>query len=291
VAAKSNCPFLHLTTITDRLSLSKLISNMVNMFVNTAWPDMRVWWAYLQSSSTVEKIMRWRLDPGLESYKALPICHRPTPTQLCTVHPTIIDWGFFPSIRDRMIELYSYSSELDQLMCELLGAYVVEADLSKFIVRLDDGLPQTGYFRIWDLVKTFSKEDPDLATGSTPYGMSFWQDGTVANTMTLEPSSPFQIDEEEDPFDWTPIPLEEVFHSQKAARKLFRLLHMDDRQHVKLDPIFALNHPELCDDPLILASGLDCTVKGQGIDVPLPRPLTRETILNYKMMLWKTSVS
>jgi len=238
--------------------------------------------------------MRWRLDPGLESYKALPTCHRPTPTQLTSIHPTIIDWGFFPSIRDRMIELYLYSPHLDQLMCELLGAYVVEADLSNFIIGLDDALPQKGYFRIWDLVQTFSKEDvSENAATSCPYGMSYWQEGAVADRMavTMGPPSPFQIDEDDDRLDWTPIPLGEVFHSKKAARMLFRLLHMEDRQNVKLDPMFALNHPELCDDPNILASGLDCTVKGAAIDVPLPKALTRETILNYKMMLWKTSVT
>lgn len=267
---------------------------MVNMFVNTAWPDMRVWWAYLQSSSTVEKIMRWRLDPGLESYKALPPCHRPTPTQLTSIHPTIIDWGFFPSIRDRMIERYSYSPQLDQLMCELLGAYVVEADLSLFIIGFDAGLPQNGYFRIWDLVQTFSKEDASEDSGIPGVnGVSYWQDGTDADMMAvmLGPPSPFQIDEEEDQLEWTPIPLEEVFQSKKAARMLFRMLHMEDRQNVKLDPVFALKHPELCDDPNIFASGLDCTVKGPAMEVPLPKPLTRETILNYKMMLWKTSVS
>jgi hypothetical protein len=190
-----------------------------------------------------------------------------------------------------MIELYSYSSDLDQLMCELLGAYVVEADLSNFIIAPDVDFPKKGYFRIWDLVQTISKEEPNVVATSAPYGMAFWQNGTVADMAVSGPPSPFQIDEDDDPFDWTPIQVEEVFHSKKAALKLFRLLHMDDRQNVKLDPTFALNHPELFNDPSILASGLDCTLKKGAVDVPLPKPLTRETIMNYKMMLWKTSMT
>jgi len=234
--------------------------------------------------------MHWRLDPGLESYKALRPCHQPTTTQLCMVHPTIIDWGFFPSIRDRMIELYSYSAELDQLMCELLGAYVVEADISHIILGLENSISQTGYFRIWDLIQTISKEEPDITQASGSSGMSCWQEWTPTDTMASWPPSPFQFDDEEDREEWAPMPLEDIFHSKKAALKLFKILHMDDRDYVKLDPIFAVNHPELCHDRSILASGVDCTITGSSA-VPLPKPLTRETIMNYKMMLWKTTVT
>ena len=236
--------------------------------------------------------MHWRLDPGLESYKALPPCHRPTTTQLCTVHPTIIDWGFFPSIRDRMIELYSHSSELDQLMCELLAAYVVETDVSNLLLGLGDSLPKKGYFRIWDLIQTISNEEPDVAATPMSYGTSFWQDGSAApDVVAPGPPSPFQIDEDDDREVWTPMMLEDIFRSKKAALKLFKILDMDNRQYVKLDPMFAVKHPELCDDPTILATGLDCTAKGNTVDAPLPKPLKRETILDYKMMLWKTTVT
>jgi hypothetical protein len=261
---------------------------MVNMFVNTAWPDMRVWWAYVQAIPSVERILRWRLDPCLESYTALRPCHRPTTAQLCTIHPTIIDWICFPSVRDRIIELYLYSPALDQLICEILCSYVVEADLSNLITGLDSGLPKKGYFRIWDLVQTISNEELDNGGTPMPNEMSFWQDMSIPDG----PPSPFQFDDEDEEEEaWTPMPLEDIFYSKKAALKLFKTLHMDERDYVKLDPMFAMNHPELCDDPSILARGVDCTVKRKSVDVPLPKPLTRETILNYKMMLWKATVT
>jgi hypothetical protein len=266
----------------------KLISNMVNMFINVAWPEMQVWWAYMQSSAAVEKIMRWRLDPCLESFEAMKECHRPTAIQLTVVHPAIIDWLFFPSIRDRVIELYSYSWMLDQLMCEVLAAYVVEADLSRIITDLAVDSPKRGYFRIWDIVQTIALEDAEGGSVDGPNLDMVWRD--PPHSM---PPSPFQIDDEDEGREvenWRPIPLAEIFRSRTAAIKLFKLLHMDDRQSVKLDPLFAAKYPELCDSPGILARGMDCTLKTNGVPVPLPKSLTRATIMNYKMMLWKTVI-
>lgn len=253
------------------------------MFINTAWPEMRVWWAYMQSSAAVEKIMRWRLDPSMESYEAMKECHRPTAVQLTVVHPAIIDWLFFPSLRDRVVELYSYSWMLDQLMCEVLAAYVVEADLSNLITDMGDALPKRGYFRIWDLVRTIAQEDADDGTITDLNLDMAWQDLPLG-----VPPSLFELDEDESEGEWTPMPLAQIFHSRRAAIKLFKLLHMDDRRSVKLDPSFASKYPELCDDPSILAQGMDCTLKTNSGPVPLPKPLTRATIMNYKMMLWKT---
>ena len=240
----------------------------------------------MQSSAAVEKIMRWRLDPSPESYEALTECHRPTATQLTVIHPAIIDWVFFPSVRDRMIELYSDSWILDQLVCELLTAYVVEADLSKLLSDMSEtmpGVPRRGYFRIWDLVQVISREDPDHIAPTDKGHDMVWQ-GTTFGI----PHSPFELEEEDTESEWIPIPLGEVFHSRSAAMKLFKLLRMDDRRSVKLDPHFASKHPELCDDPRIFAQGVDCTLKTNVVPVLLPEPLTRATIMNYKLMLWKT---
>ncbi|KFY66365.1 hypothetical protein V496_02089 [Pseudogymnoascus sp. VKM F-4515 (FW-2607)] len=266
-------------------SLSKLVSRMVDMFVNTAWPDMRIWWAYIQSSKVVEKLMRWKIDPCIETYKALPVSHRPTALQMCTAHPSIIDWAFFPSIRDRLIELYSHSWMLDEIVCELVAAYVVEADLAKIVTGMENHPAQKGYFRIWDIVQTISRDDPSL-----PGSVSLWADATPITALFTESSSLFEINDDGGEETWTRMPLEKIFCSQKAALKLFNLLRMDDRRAVKLDPLFAIDHPELCDDPGIIASGLDCTLRGQKIEVPHPKPLTREAIINYKMMISKANL-
>jgi hypothetical protein len=255
------------------------------MYVNTAWPDMRIWWAYIQSSKVVEKLMRWKFDPCVETYKALPVSHRPTALQMCTVHPAIIDWVFFPSVRDQLIELYSHSWILDEIICKLVAAYVVETDLSSIVTGMENHPSQKGYFCIWDIVQTISKGDRVL-----PKDGPAWDDTTNNNDLFTDAASPFEIDGDTDEQPWTRMPLEEIFRSQKAALKLFNLLRMDDRRAVKLDPMFAMAYPELCNDASIVASGIDCTLRNQKVNVPHPKPLTREAIINYKMMVWKVNV-
>jgi hypothetical protein len=261
---------------------------MVNMFINTAWPEMRVWWAYMQSSSAVERIMRWRLDPTLESYQNLQPCHQPTTAQLCIVHPSIIDWGFFPSIRDRMIELYSHSPVVDDLMFELLAAYVVESELNNIVSDLGETIPNWGYFGIWDIIQTIDSDVDEDASSASLDCSPTWQHQYPSEMMAAAPS-PYQIDEDEEgDLQWAPMALEDIYRSKKAAQKLFKILRMNDRTRIRISPLFATKHPELCNDPNIIASGIDCTNKRRTKVVPGMKPLTRETIMHYKMMLWKT---
>ncbi|KIW15130.1 hypothetical protein PV08_07917 [Exophiala spinifera] len=267
--------------------LSKLVSNMVSMFVNTAWPEMRVWWAYMTASASVERIIRWRLEPCSESYLALFPCHRPTAMQLCSVYPSIIDWVFFPSIRDKLIEVYSHSWMLDEIICEMSAALVVESELSGILLGQREGLPRQGYFRIWDLVQTISRDERETRFGLMPYTAPDEGFGHIQE-WAADSESPYHIDQDDDEEQWTPMLLEDIFLSKKAALKLFKLLRMNDRQRVKLDPVFAVTYPAICQDHSIFAKGLDCTKKS-GEKVSLPRPLTREVILNYKMMLWRGS--
>ena len=269
----------------------KLISTMVNMFVNTCWPDMRIWWAYIQSATVVEKIVRWNLEPCLETYKSLPITHRPTALQLCTAHPAIIDWAFFPSIRDRMIELYSHSWMLDELVCELVQAYVVEADLAKLVTGMDHVPSRKGYFSVWDIVQTISREDLQQCSANRQQNGDLWGgEIRLDEDLFAEPTSPFEIEQIAEEEAWIKMPLEHIYKSRKAAIKLFKLLRMEDRRTVKVDPIFAAAHPELCDDISIIASGIDCTLRTNKVQVPRPQPLTREAIISYKMALWKANM-
>lgn len=262
---------------------------MVNMFVNTCWPDMRIWWAYIQSSTVVEKLVRWKLDPCLETYKSLPMTHRPTALQLCTAHPDIIDWAFFPSIRDRMIELYSHSWMLDEVVCELVNAYVVEADLTKLVTGMENCPARRGYFSIWDIVQTISRESKEVQPAQ-PNSDLWGNELHLDEGLFAGPTSPFEIDQPGNETTWIKMPFDQIYQSRKAALKLFKLLHMEDRRTVKVDPVFAAAHPELCDDVSIVATGIDCTLRGSNTPVPRPKPLTREAIVNYKMMLWKANM-
>ena len=234
--------------------------------------------AYIRSYAVIEKLIRWSLDSCLENYKALPVTHRPTALQLCTSHPQIIDWAFFPTIRDRLIELYSNSWILDEIVCELVHSYVVEAELTHLVAGLE-GVPlQQGYFRVWDIIQAISSDQTSQAIS--------WNDDDLFTDST----SPLALDNFARNDAWTKMPLEEIYKSREAAWKLFKLLRMEDRRAVKLDPAFAAAHPELCDEPGIIASGIDCTLRSDSSSVPRAKPLTREAIINYKMMLWRTTM-
>lgn len=268
------------------------------MLINTAWPEMRIWLAYLQSSAGIEKIIRWRLDPNPESYLALEPYHRPTATQLSTVHPPIIDWVYFPSLRDQLIKKHSHSPYLDQLLCEHVRTMVVEVDISDIIIGLGDLAPKKGYFRIWDLIQTITNEEPYFSGNANSQWDALCSSGSHWDPTGADLPSPFLLDDPADDVGeegWTPMLLEDIFRSKKAASRLLKVLRLDGRerdfQNVKVDPIFAVNHPELCDDLTIFASGIDCTRRDGLVNVPLPAPLTRETIRNYKLMLAKTVVA
>lgn len=273
------------STRADENRFSKLITTMVNMFVTTCWPDMCIWWTYIQSSMVVEKLMRWNLDSCVDTYKSLPVTHRPTALQVCTAHPPIIDWAFFPSVRDRMIELYSNSWLLDELVCELVHAYVVEADLSSLVTGLETLPPQKGYFRMWDIVQTISNDMQRRSPNAQRSASSWINDIGPDDDLFSEPTDLFELGYIDSEIPWTKMPLEKIYQSPRAAWKLFKLLRMEDRRAVKIDPVFAAAHPELCDDSSIVAKGIDCTLRDSSIRVPRPKPLTREAIINYKMII------
>lgn len=187
-----------------------------------------------------------------------------------------------------MIELYSNSWMLDELVCELVHAYVVEADLSSLVTGFENLPPQKGYFRMWDIVQTISKDTQRRSSRTQQAAMNWADDLGLDAALFSGPNDLFELEYTGLDIPWTKMPLEKIYQSSKAAWKLFKLLRMEDRRAVRIDPMFAAAHPELCDDSSIVASGLDCTLRDSSTRVPRPKPLTREAIINYKMILGKS---
>jgi hypothetical protein len=177
---------------------------------------------------------------------------------------------------------------LDEIVCELVNAYVVEADLTRLVTGMENLPPQKGYFSIWDIVQTISHEGLQPAQPNP----GLWGNELLHldEDLFAEPTSPFEMEQAGNDVTWTKMPFGQIYQSRQAALKLFKLLRMEDRRPVKVDPVFAAAHPELCDDVSIVATGIDCTLRGNNIPVPRPKPLTREAIINYKMMLWKANM-
>lgn len=188
-----------------------------------------------------------------------------------------------------MIELYSHSWMLDEVVCELVNAYVVEADLTKLVTGMENCPARRGYFSIWDIVQTISRESKEVQPAQ-PNSDLWGNELHLDEGLFAGPTSPFEIDQPGNETTWIKMPFDQIYQSRKAALKLFKLLHMEDRRTVKVDPVFAAAHPELCDDVSIVATGIDCTLRGSNTPVPRPKPLTREAIVNYKMMLWKANM-
>lgn len=263
---------------------------MVNLWLDSAWPEMCTWWAYIQASAVVARLTRWKIDPNMTTYSALAECHKPTVLQLSVPHPANIDWIWIPSLRDRLIELYASCWILDQITCDITEAYVVETDISRVLSDVGDKhTPVKGYFRIWDLVRAIDREESNHAV--LPHDGSNWgveedeDDDDDPEVGLLEAA-----EDEGQRAQWVPMPLEQIFQSRNTAFQLFKLLQVDKRQNIRLHPSFIAKYPELCTDLDVLASGVDCTLSDPE-PIPGPRPLTKETILKYKLMLSRVVLS
>lgn len=118
-------------------------------------------------------------------YSRLHANYRPSAVQLLEDYPSVIDWCPFPILRDKLILLHSANPYLDQIICDIATAYVVEVDADKFVL----GQLGRAYIRVWDLICGFEPDDiendpvqssdldreqllgPELAQGHLPFSL------------------------------------------------------------------------------------------------------------------------
>lgn len=86
---------------------------------------MGPWFAITDSYETVKNICWWRLTKTNQALEAIQKSYRPTAIQQTLQYPSIIDWIPYPEIRDRLI-LNSEAYDIDQIICDMAEAYVVE---------------------------------------------------------------------------------------------------------------------------------------------------------------------
>lgn len=145
-------------------SLAKSTSFMLSSFVCMAWPGMTSFYAHTKTHIHMAKVIVWRLTACPALYSGLSSRLRPTIKQLTAIHPAIIDWVPFPSVRDGLITYHSANPMLDAVICDIGAAYALEGDLSKIIA----GMPPTmGHIRLLDLIRVLSNDDGSgSSTGS-----------------------------------------------------------------------------------------------------------------------------
>jgi Domain of unknown function (DUF3425) len=204
------------------------------------------WYAKTRFYHIVD-LTTWQLWPSAEIFNRVHAQYRPTRLQLQHQYPSVIDWIPFPSIRDRLIRLHAANPEIDQIFCDAVSSYVVEARMSDLI----RGAPTTKvYIRVADVAA-----DTSGAAGSKDIDL------------------------------FTALPAQDaasLFSSSECALAVFRLLNMDRGvSQYKLDPAFFGTYPELFDPEAdIVAKGIPLKPNVQ-IRLPCPTRLDKSIFQTY----------
>lgn len=224
--------------IIDNRSLYQSISVVLAMFNSITRPDVMIWYAQTRFYHIIE-LTAWIMFPSARTFEKLHERYRPTDIQNRIPHPRVIDWIPFPSIRDKLIQLHAANPQIDQIFCDAVTGYVVEASLSDLVVG---AAPTKAYIRVTDLITCMN-------TGSN-------QEGSSLHATLPAPD------------------VETLFKSPACARLVFQKLNMDrGASYYKIDPAFFGKYPELYDsNSNIAASGIPLKPETQ-IRLSYPSPL------------------
>ncbi|KAF5601709.1 uncharacterized protein FSUBG_8075 [Fusarium subglutinans] len=222
---------------------------VLSMFNSMTRPDVMAWYAKTRFYHIIE-LTAWQLYPSSATFNKLHPRYRPTTAQLENPHPGIIDWIPFATIRDRLIQLHSANPHIDQIFCDAVTGYVVEALMSDLVL----GAPQiTVYVRVTDLINTMSSTTSESE-----------------NTIAMLPAPDIST----------------LFSSPAYARAAFNKLNMDKGAgYYKIDPAFFEKYPELWDQASdVTATGMPLKPKYQKI-LTYPKPLDSSTVETYRSFI------
>ncbi|KAK2001913.1 hypothetical protein LX36DRAFT_310416 [Colletotrichum falcatum] len=227
---------------------------VLSMFNSMTRPDVMAWYAKTRFFHIIE-LTAWQLYPSAATFEKLHPRYRPTETQMEHPHPRVIDWIPFPSIRDRLIQRHAANPRIDEIFCDAVTGYVVEATMSDLIL----GAPQiTVHVRVTDLIAAMSSTAGDEGGG-------------------LDETPPATV----------PAPdVTTLFSSPPHARAAFKRLNMDrGASYYKIDPAFYAKYPELFDQSNDLtATGIPLRPKSQKV-LTYPKPLDESTVETYRSFI------
>lgn len=207
------------------------------------------WYAKTRFHHIVD-LTTWQLYPCPDTLDRVEKQYRPTIFQLQQEHPRVIDWVPFPSLRDRLIRLHSANPQIDQIFCDLVSSYTVEAFLADLVL----GAPNIRvYLRVTDVAM----------------GVADMRDKKI------------------DPYTVLPAPdATSLFSVPECAQAAFTLLNMDHGvTQYKLDPSFFSAYPELFDPKEdIVAQGAPLRPNTQ-TRIPYPTRLDDLTFQTYRSFM------
>lgn len=223
------------------------------MFNSITRPDVMNWYAKTRFFHIIE-LVTWQMFPCDSTYLRVHKHYRPTAlqTRLQSQYPCVIDWIPFSSIRDRLIQLHAANPCIDQIFCDAVSAYVVEASLSDLVMGAQ---PTKVYIRVTDLIAS----------------MSSLEEQNHENYLV----------------PMLPAPdVKTFFSSPEYARVVFKHLKMDcGASYYKIDPIFFSKYPELCDpSDDIIASGIPLRPQMQ-TTLTHPSHLDASTVATYRSFI------
>lgn len=229
------------------------------------WPGPLCLWFGTYCYPMIESVLRWRLCPSPQSYKALPECHIPTELQNKTPHSAIIDWVSIGPLRDRMIENYNFSPQLDTIFVDLMDSGVVELDdMSSIFIGVKK---ERGFLSIWNIFSaiqnapirflqpTASPQENTLSELSQVYGSELLHTYKMPlpDTKAASGTATSQLIGE-----WEPMSPAQLFSSPAMAQKLYYHLELYRSDKCwRMDPAFFQKYPLLKWDGYenVIASG------------------------------------
>jgi hypothetical protein len=213
----------------------------------------------------IESVLRWRLCPTPQSYKALPAYHIPTELQTKTPHSAIIDWISIGPLRDRLIENYNFSPQLDTIFVDMIDNTVVEIDdMSSIFIGVRE---ERGFLGIWDIFNTIQSvpsrfpQPTASPQANSPPELSQVYESELLHTYKMPlpgvqvacATATCQIIG-----NWEPISPAQLFSSPTMARKLYYHLELYRSDKCwRIDPAFFQKYPLLKWDGYesVIASG------------------------------------
>ncbi|OBT90452.1 hypothetical protein VE02_01228 [Pseudogymnoascus sp. 03VT05] len=276
-----------LGTEVGRKQLHITMSVMLSLFNSIARPLALSWYAPTKFYFHIADLAIWQLNPTRETYMQLHSRYRPSALQLTESYPCVIDWCPFASVRDRMILSHSANPRLDDIICDMATAYVVESDVSE-LIRIDKHT--MGYIRVWDLIQAMGIDEEENSLERLSGERACAPQADLPSMSHPENNIPTPASD----ILSLPAPTaHSLFEVKEYARLAFKALGMDRGICLfKLDSAFFIKYPELRDpDDDIVASGI-CVAPQTQTKIPGPTALDLDIWRSYNHLAdWSLNLS
>ena len=215
---------------------------MLSHFHSLNRPAGLAWYTATRYEENITDLLLWQINRARVIYSRMHTNYRPSALQLLEDYPSVIDSCPFPTMRDKLTLLHSANSYLDQIICDIATAYVVEVDADKLVL----GQPGRVYIRVWDLTCAFEADDIENSTVRDA-GLDLEQ---LHDTESTGGPVTFSF----------PAPSVDCLFQPPYAHRAFKSLGLDDGvPRFKTDPCVFIQRPALYD------SGADIIATGAAI--------------------------